>query len=421
MCAIFGFAQTAVLGIALAIQCAESLNFDAIYTPAVYTPHLVNTAFAVLLSCSSIYYGLVCWLAPKQTWVWRAPDKGEIAFAKLVRNLSLPAGILLLALTSLGIDIRQVAYGAQDSQGNPIVQSSGLQLIALFLLAFALVSTARVFRLRSFQFIIVATIVVSCIAYFLTMHGDRSGTLVILTTLGFLFWFDAKNKTATKCLVLLIYCAAVFEFYQLWAFVRWNAVFYGLVGAIQEYFNTSSNSASRGAFDPLAVQLLPQSYWQLLHSIDLYQNGVALGLRRFFDLIPQSIPQFISDYFGYERPINGAWLLSQYRITSGGFFVIAEAYWNSGVWGSLATSAALAGIAIGLERWYRRQSPLFSMTYLPIAGSFGFMLFYGMQPLVKALEVSLCLGMGLKWLRRQYSLRATANFGGRSYAPASSR
>jgi hypothetical protein len=162
---------------------------------------------------------------------------------------------------------------------------------------------------------------------------------------------------------------------------------------------------SAAGFQPLRVDLLPQSYWHLLHTIDLYQMGFALHGRSFLYLIPQSVPQFITDFFGYVRPDSGPVLLMNYRPHGGGLFVIGEGFWNFGLVGSLMVAGALAFIAAKLEAWFRKKEPLIACTYFAFLGTFAYGMFYGLQTLVKGLEIALIMTMVFASVMKAYRAR----------------
>jgi hypothetical protein len=158
------------------------------------------------------------------------------------------------------------------------------------------------------------------------------------------------------------------------------------------------------------VTLLPQSYWHLLHTIDLYHSNVSLEGITFVDLILQSVPGFICDWFGFERPLNGAWRLSQYRIHGGGMYVIAEGFWNFGLFGALIIALGLAILVRYLEIWYRKQETLIACAYFAFLGTFGFSVFYGLQPLVRAFQVALISALIMKYIIKNYRIKQMSNY-----------
>jgi hypothetical protein len=207
----------------------------------------------------------------------------------------------------------------------------------------------------------------------------------------------------------------LYIFFELWGHVRTDAANYGLWNAIEtgwqyQIIDKFSGLWSGNSFDPLKVTLLPQSYWHLLHTIDLYHSNVSLDGTTFVDLILQSVPGFICDWLGFERPLNGAWRLAQYRIHGGGMYVIAEGYWNFGLLGSSIVALGLAFLVRYLETWYRKQEILIACTYFAFLGSFGFGVFYGLQPLVRAFQVALVSALIMKYIIRNYRIKQTLSY-----------
>jgi hypothetical protein len=157
--------------------------------------------------------------------------------------------------------------------------------------------------------------------------------------------------------------------------------------------------------------MLPQSYWHLLHTIDLYESGVRLDGASFADLLPQSIPEVVANAVGYQRPPSGPVRLFEYRVHGGGMFIIGEGYWNFGLVGAMLVGLASALLAVKLEAWFRRQDPIVVCSYFATIGTVGFGVYYGLQTFVKSIEIALVLGLVMKVMLGQMRKRAQLRAG----------
>jgi hypothetical protein len=178
-----------------------------------------------------------------------------------------------------------------------------------------------------------------------------------------------------------------------------------------EGWNQNVTQALLERFDPLKIQLLPQAYWHLLEAEYLVENGLSAHGATVYPLLAESIPASIARLIQYRRPLNSAWLLGQYGISSeGGMYVVAEGYWNFGLPGALGLAAILALIAVGLEKWFRSREPLLAGVYLAFIGNLGNGFFYGLQPLARALEMTVVLALLLRWAMARYRSGRSGQF-----------
>jgi hypothetical protein len=307
-----------------------------------------------------------------------------------------------------GSSITDASYASLEyTQNSGPIGSAGIELISTFLLVFVIVAAVRAYGYQSWHYRAIALLVVVAVFYFRMLRGDRSASLGIFTTLALLYFVNSTHSKRLKLALLSSGATILYFIYEVWGIVRANAAEQGFISSIFNgfirVFDDFFGSGSQAGFDPLKITLLPQSYWHLLHTIDLYQSQITLGGTSFIDLIPQSIPAFLSDMIGFERPLNGAWRLAEYRVHGGGMFVLAEGYWNFGLLGGAIIAVGLALIAIQLEKWHRKQEPLLYCTYFAFLGTFGFGIFYGLQSLVKSFEIAfaiaLMMSLILKWYR----------------------
>ena len=403
---VWGTTLTIMLLLALFIEISQNKSFGGYLTRAVYTQSNIITAFNILLFASSLFHAITIFLVPKGNWQWEKSEIHELKFARKYTVIFLLFGIIITIITVSGDTVFNAPYASDKARlGKGLIESSGLSLVGIYLLSFSLVSAVRQKGYKSFYFKIILVAVLIFTIYFRLFRGDRGGILGIFATI-FLIFIFCSNKSKVHKVAIITFCLfCLLGFFQVWGYMRANIYRYGYTQSFIDGINYSIVDPHSKGFDPLKITLLPQSYWHLLHVIDLYKHGISLNGSSFIDIIPQSIPKFITDAFGYTRPLNGAWRLAEYRIHGGGMFVVALGYWNLGLIGVTIIVSVLAFIAILLENWYRNQTPLIACAYFALLGSFGFGIFYGWQPLFKSIEISLLLAILLKFLLKKYERR----------------
>lgn len=111
--------------------------------------------------------------------------------------------------------------------------------------------------------------------------------------------------------------------------------------------------ADEGAIRLNDIPMHGTSLFHLLYVIQLVQDGISLAGSSFVNLIPQSLPGWLDSVL-WERPLNDNWLLGEYYYHGGGFLIIANAYWNGGLWVALLFIAVLAAIFVGFDRYLMR-------------------------------------------------------------------
>ncbi len=405
--AILGFCFTVVLLLACAIERATYLPFDASLTSMVYRPELISEAYATLLACTCAYWLIVTLFSPREDWLWRPTDAVEGVFARKICWVALWSGVALTALTTSAGFIDEQRYGTltHSSQRGALADESGLALLAGFLLVIAMVSAVRCWGYYSNGYRLLIAIALCTVLYFRWFRGQRASSFPVFLTIIFLFHLNSKITPWKKVVGLALAAFLLVAALNIWARVRNEAASIGTWNAVTQNLDAAIPDTSR----PLSIKMIPQSYWHLLHTIDLYKSGVRLNGTSFTDLVPQSIPEAVAKAVGYQRPPSGPVRLYDYRIHGGGMFILGEGYWNFGLIGALLVAIASAALAVRLESWFRKQEPIVVCTYFATIGTVGFGTYYGLQTFVKSIEIALVLGLAMKFvlvfMRRRYEYR----------------
>jgi hypothetical protein len=403
-----GFCFTVVLLIACALERATFLPFDASLTSLVYRSELISTAYSSLLACTCAYWLIVTLFSTKQDWTWLPSDFVERTFARKFAWIALWSGVALTALTTSAGFIADKQYGTagHSSQRGALADDSGLALLAGFLLVIAMVSAVRCWGYHSNGYRLFVAVSLCTVLYFRWFRGQRASSLPVFLTIIFLFHLNSKIAPWKKVFGLTLAALVLVAALNIWARVRNEAAHVGTWNAVSHNLDAALPDITQ----PLSIKMLPQSYWHLLHTIDLYQTGVRLNGTSFIDLVPQSIPDVLAKSVGYQRPLSGPVRLYDYRIHGGGMFIIAEGYWNFGMLGALLVSTAAAFLALKLEEWFRRQEAIVVCTYFATIGTVGFGTYYGLQTFVKSIEIALVLALAMKlalaYMRKRYEYRA---------------
>lgn len=290
-------------------------------------------------------------------------------------------GVFLLLITAEKRFIWNTAYGIEGFSFTPVVDSVLLKILAITLLSIGVfkfsADTRGVSRRIGGVFLLVSTVLI-------LFRGDRGGFLPIWSS--YLYALHTRRIAVSRQLFLLSFTLAVVIF---WSTFRSTWAFFGLARSVElgidRLRDTFSFVANPDNF--YFIPMIPQSIWHWLHCYDMHVSGQSLGLTYYFDFLGQMLPKFVADIIGYERPLNLAWRLAEYRRHGGGMFHLAGAYWTFGYVGVIFFAVLLRIFINFIERrLYSLRTPLYyvnGMTFLYTS-------FYGWQPFFKT-----CLILGI--------------------------
>jgi hypothetical protein len=386
---------TAVFTVGILATVFDLYTPNPILTSDVVVEPITTYALLSLLGTICVFQYFTLAKAPRG-WRWVEPTRFEAIFARRTAWPSLFLSIALLLLTMRGASILDIPYPYNIQGGVGVgVQDSGLEVLGVCLSVYFVLAALRGFGYRSTTFNVCVAVVLFNTLFFRVVRGERGSSLGILLTLAILFHLASRVPYKNALFVLASILTAAFM--QVLGHARPLAADLGLRAAleagVQEYVIPIGKDVG-------LVQMLPQSFWHLLHTVDLYQLGVRRYGQTYLKLPGQTVPAFLADWVGYQRPINEAWVLAEYRIHGGGFFVVAEGYWNFGYLGAILVGVFLALMCVLFERWVRRVDPVMAVPYFGtvVLGVFG--LAYGTQTLLRAVEVAVTMGLVFQVGRR---------------------
>jgi hypothetical protein len=197
-------------------------------------------------------------------------------------------------------------------------------MIGLFVLAiFFLYAT----KYKSKLFLIQLFFILLNLCYYTLFRGTRSSIVVVMFAIGifYLIFTDNKNKYS-----ILFFCGILgFILLQFWASFRFFVgkfdIYTAIIESKDQLFTQDNNLL---ALYLITIERLPQLYWNLLATHEFVRTGSGIGFDSFSNLIGQLVPSFLADAVGYERPVDGAWILAEQIEHGGGMYILAESYWN---------------------------------------------------------------------------------------------
>lgn len=151
------------------------------------------------------------------------------------------------------------------------------------------------------------------------------------------------------------------------------------------------------------------SLFHLLYVIQLIQDGISLSGSTFINLIPQSLPSWLDGVL-WERPVNEAWLLRDYGYYhGGGFFLVANAYWNGGLWVALLFMVVLSIIFVGFDRYLMRPDVglLYRAVYWLWLPVMIVQMGYGIQGMVRVVQLLVVVILFEQFRRRRVRARGS--------------
>lgn len=368
---------------------------------------LVSTGLAALILFSSIVTLILSSRASRRLDWDSFKQYRWVKSAKLERILGILIfiGSGLTILTSPGATIFEHAYSELKFVSPATIESSAVKLMGSFAMCTTLVLGAGIYGSGSKRYYSIVVFVVLVTGYFVLLSGDRSGMMPILFTALFVWSVGSDKKILSKLLVMVVVFLFVGLVFSLFSTLRASAAGASIGDAVSLSFQglaTSEANIEGVRSGLLALSLLPQSFWHVLHTVDLYKLDVSLHWISFRDIILQSIPAFVADLLSYERPLNGAWRLAEYRVHGGGMNIVALAFWNGGLFAVSVFSVVFGLIVKFLERWFRERPPIALGGYFVLASAMPYLMTYGWQPLFKVMLVMFLFSLVIPLFVRSY-------------------
>ncbi|MFB6224973.1 MAG: hypothetical protein ABEI13_00775 [Candidatus Paceibacteria bacterium] len=377
--ASFSIPTIAVLSIAITANKFPSIfSFGGYLSRDVYTRRTTAIASGAIVIALSIHF-LVALILTNEHKITNL--KISLSDLKIIEKLKWPftiTGGVLLYLTSPQNLFFYVSYASWKS--GPLLDVPGLKLLGIILLSVVLGWTIIKEGYFGWSLLYNPVFIAALffLFYFQFLRGERSTSLSAIYTLGVLYFMFMNKSLAKKLYTSLLYGLLLFIFMESIAVLRTT------VSAGMGYEKLYSYIVQ---FRVSNISLIPQMYWHMLHVIDLYHSGVWLGGESFLNIVPQSVPGFVAEALGYNRPESGAWKLAEYRNHAGGMFSVALAYWNLGIFGVVLFSAINASCLSIIDNVTVKESKIYLPAFIALSGLAFVAMGYGFLTLIRAYQV----------------------------------
>lgn len=395
LCALIAGTSAMVLLYAIVLVGTDprNIHFHRFYPSNVFIEPLKFQMVHVLLVFTCVFTGISLIRIPPN-WQWAPPSMLEGSYARFFLLPSLVAALVLSIINVRGPLITHAAYYSRDylALGGGADRAS-LKTISVFLMIFSVVAAFRGYGSKHWCVYLVIGVVLLFAIYFHLLRGSRRITLSVLIFLALFYYLVSESRSKLPILVVLLLIGAFV--FQVWPSVRADAASMGVRSAISSGWHSRVIRLPEGTIT--SISRFPIVCWNLLNTIDLYSMGIRRNGMTYINLIPQAIPKPVADAIGYTRPLAEPWILAQYRPHGGGFFSVAEAFWNFGLPSVIGYAVMLAWILTALEGLYRRLCPIFSYGYFSLALLLVATFLTGTQGLARILQVSL-LVTGIGWV-----------------------
>ena len=398
--AMFGAANTFLFLVAVLFEIfARDYTFNWVQAFSVFTLKNRTLALNSILLGLSLFYLIAAWRLPLSKLEWKPLNLLEKATLRRIAWILLALGGGLMFITTPVGTVLETRYAVGQQEG--LVNSGGLDLLGMIMLQGVLLAAFVLDGVKSKHTRILFVAALLMLIQFRLLKGDREVLVAFFLMFFFLYMATTRHGFWKRLRVLSIGVTITYFSIIFWGALRNTISTQGAVAAFEvaqgDLLSAQKDDANSGVAFLNRIDLLPQSYWHLLHCIDLYESGTRLDGQSFRDLPAQMLPKPLTDLVGYERPLNDAWLLAKYRLHLGGIYMLATGYWNYGLLGVGIISVIMGFFCSWMERWYRRQPPYLWFFYLGFLGGIVNAIFYGWQPLFKNIQIAVLFAFLCKY------------------------
>jgi len=397
--AVFGFAILMVLITGEILRLSlDQINYTGWLIKDIFTDSNRNETNIIISVFLAFFLTISLWVGRKNYNYFKIVNINVNKNKKAidwVAGITLTLGILFTIISS-GKPLTEASYG---SGGQPIEIGKESSSVGYILgLSFLISSIFLVFYNHNIKDKIAKLI--SLLAVFTVLNynlfrGDRDGTLTFFIGLMGCYFIYSKEKIRIKVFKLLSFGVVLFFVLVLTGQIRNSIASTGFWEAIKssQFFDNHSNSKS-SLLDKL--DLLPMMYWHTIDVNVLVKEGKLYNWKSYINLFSQSTPTPLANLLGLKRPRNIAWDLSEYFPHGGGFFIVAESYWNGGLLSCIFFSWFLSWFLSKLELWFFKQPKYLMGFYFGLIATFPTCVYYSIQGLARWIEVWFFLALFTK-------------------------
>lgn len=257
-----------------------------------------------------------------------APDSEyEISLWRLTFILCIPIMIWASAETAKhgGESVFVAAYASDSSNELPLGNTIAIGIICLLAMWVATIKKRAPYDLPIFY-----SLAVYFVVYAMFLRGVRMDVLTPL--LGLMVCFGLCRREAFPITIkYFLVSVGLYAIFEIWGVARQMLASTGVdltlfTDVVIQNSTNSSDAIRFGTVSPIAT-----TFSNMVWLIDSKTLPLAWG-KSYWEFILRTPPEFM--YPG--RPIDYAWIFEKYDLlAAGGFFELAEAYMNLGLWGAL--------------------------------------------------------------------------------------
>lgn len=225
------------------------------------------------------------------------------------------------------------------------------------------------------------------------LHGPRGAMTGLLIAVAAIDLTFSRASWAVRASVLLLDVLYLMFLVVQWPEIRVMAAEVGFwqafISSFQHYSGVLDlrSGVEEGIFLN-DIPMMGQSLFHFLYVVTLIDWGVSRNYQSFIDLVPQQLPEILDGVL-WTRPIGDNWLINDYFLNGGGFYVYAAAYWNGGLVAMSLFAVGLAWCLARIEVLFKDKGRIFAIAYFAFAILLPVNIYYGIQGLVRGLEFGL--------------------------------
>jgi hypothetical protein len=404
---MFGFSFTVAYYFAMCTffggYCKTTWYFEAFDYGCNQKLH--TRSLLVYVSSHSIYFLIILSYIKKIPWNWEGfSNKFKSKSFSLAIFFGL-LGTLIFYLSSYPAST-DVLY-ASGKAYSPMVPGAILNFLAPMLLIIGFVTIHLVDKYDSKTVRLYLLYSLAVIFYFPLMSGDRSGAIGF-----FIVWFILFYKLSliSKIKKIVGLAIAFISFYVLMIIVgavRSLAYSYGLLVAVERGWRNLLKEAFKESTSNFSIYLdssladaFQQMHWHMINAVKYYDIGKGDNGISFFNLLPQSIPEYVAMAIGFERPLGATESLRALVPHGGGFYIYAQGYFNYGIIGAFITAIVFGTFIVIVENSFKNSNSIMYGAYFAYLSTLMNGVLYSWQPLIKEIQMFILLSIFINFLFR---------------------
>lgn len=340
---VFQLRLAFILAIGYFAALVKAIDSGALFSPVGFSSQTLSVAVQMFGLTSIAFFGALMGLimfGPRYNGIKLSSYPGflfdqRFATRFYVVNATIVIMVGYLSAKSYGPNIFQSAYASGDGEGQLLGNLQSIGVVSLSLCALASVQLAR----RSF-FYLTCFLVIYLLGWGILIRGGRlealSGILALIVLVPI-------SKGKVFYLRPSYFVAGIFGalFLEVLGVIR-SALADGSV-SLEFIIDAYSRLFDQGIYHAGTISGIAITFANIIHMIDYSVINFSYG-STYFDYFLRTPPEFLYP----SRPVDPSWMFGDLGYDAiGGFFELAEAYYNFGVVGCLVIPFIISAIIAG--------------------------------------------------------------------------